>query len=130
MSRALCRAARRGGMEYRQPAELGGVFWFSTVTAFLLAFTIGANDVANNFGTSVGSGAVSMRTAIVVAGVAEVRARAACPGGPSGYALRQRLTGRPSAVGADSGSSHPGQRRERHNRQVRGGHACQQRAAW
>eukprot|EP00873_Tetraselmis_striata_P045697 jgi/Tetstr1/465961/TSEL_000924.t1 len=57
---------------YQEPTELSGVFWFSTVTAFLLAFTIGANDVANNFGTSVGSGAVSMRTAILVAGVAEI----------------------------------------------------------
>lgn len=58
--------------EYKDPSSLSGVFWFSTATAFLLAFTIGANDVANNFGTSVGSGAVTMRTAIIVAGIAEI----------------------------------------------------------
>eukprot|EP00193_Tetraselmis_chui_P021030 CAMPEP_0177794646 /NCGR_PEP_ID=MMETSP0491_2-20121128/25764_1 /TAXON_ID=63592 /ORGANISM="Tetraselmis chuii, Strain PLY429" /LENGTH=191 /DNA_ID=CAMNT_0019317331 /DNA_START=217 /DNA_END=788 /DNA_ORIENTATION=+ len=58
--------------EYKDPSSLTGLFWFSTATAFLLAFTIGANDVANNFGTSVGSGAVTMRTAIIVAGIAEI----------------------------------------------------------
>lgn len=61
------------GVHFKPPEELHGVFWFSVFTSFFLAFTIGANDVANNFGTSVGSGAVSMRTAIYIAGFAEVR---------------------------------------------------------
>jgi len=48
------------------PEQLTGVFWFTTATAFLLAATVGANHVANNFGASVGSGAISMRSAIVI----------------------------------------------------------------
>ena len=34
-------------------------------------FILGANDVANAFGTSVGAGAISMRSALVVAGIFE-----------------------------------------------------------
>jgi len=36
-----------------------------------MAFTIGANDVANAWGTSVGSGAISLRAATVIAGLAD-----------------------------------------------------------
>ena len=38
-------------------------------TGFYMAINIGANDVANSMGTSVGSGALSLRSAVVVAGV-------------------------------------------------------------
>jgi len=41
------------------------------VIAFVLAIGIGANDVANTFGTSVGSGVLTMRQACVVASVVE-----------------------------------------------------------
>jgi PiT family inorganic phosphate transporter len=43
----------------------------AAVLALYMAWAIGANDVANAMGTSVGSGALSIRAAIVVAGVLE-----------------------------------------------------------
>lgn len=42
------------------------------VIAFILAFGIGANDVANSFGTSVGSGVLSIRSACWLATVCEI----------------------------------------------------------
>ncbi len=39
--------------------------------AFLLAASLGANDVANSMGTSVGSKAITLRQALVIAGVLE-----------------------------------------------------------
>ncbi|XP_043213508.1 sodium-dependent phosphate transporter 2-like isoform X4 [Amphibalanus amphitrite] len=42
------------------------------VVSFLLAFGVGANDVANSFGTSVGSRALSLRTACILATIFEV----------------------------------------------------------
>ncbi|MFW6050760.1 MAG: inorganic phosphate transporter [Myxococcota bacterium] len=43
----------------------------ATVTGFYMAWNIGANDVANAMGTSVGSGALTIRGAILVAAVFE-----------------------------------------------------------
>ncbi len=40
--------------------------------AFYVAWNLGANDVANSMGTSVGSGAISLRQALLVAGVLEL----------------------------------------------------------
>ncbi len=45
-----------------------GFFIFVCLLAFYLAGNLGANDVANSMGTSVGSGAVSLRQALVIAG--------------------------------------------------------------
>ncbi len=43
----------------------------SIVAGFYMAWTIGANDVANAMGTSVGSGALTLKQAVVVAGIFE-----------------------------------------------------------
>ncbi len=45
--------------------------WLAGVLALYMAWAIGANDVANAMGTSVGSGALTIRWAIVVAAVLE-----------------------------------------------------------
>jgi|TARA_E500000075_G_scaffold72478_1_gene65297 PiT family inorganic phosphate transporter len=41
------------------------------VFGFIMAWGIGANDVANAFGTSVGSGAITLRTALLIACIFE-----------------------------------------------------------
>jgi PiT family inorganic phosphate transporter len=45
--------------------------WLAGAFALFMAWTIGANDVANAMGTSVGSGALTIRRAVIVAGVLE-----------------------------------------------------------
>jgi PiT family inorganic phosphate transporter len=47
------------------------VVWLAAGLALYMAWTIGANDVANAMGTSVGSGALTLMAAVVVAGVLE-----------------------------------------------------------
>jgi len=51
------------------------VLWLVVVgflTAFVLAFGIGANDVANSFGTSVGSKVLTVKQACILATVFEI----------------------------------------------------------
>ncbi len=48
-----------------------GILIIVAVLAFYLAFNLGANDVANAMGTSVGSKAVTLRQALIIAGVLE-----------------------------------------------------------
>jgi PiT family inorganic phosphate transporter len=47
------------------------VLWVAGVLAMYMAWAIGANDVANAMGTSVGSGAITIAQAVVIAGVFE-----------------------------------------------------------
>jgi PiT family inorganic phosphate transporter len=44
---------------------------FTAVLAFYVAWNLGANDVANSMGTSVGSKAVTLRQALAIAGILE-----------------------------------------------------------
>ena len=43
----------------------------SLVVSFILAFGIGANNVANSFGTSVGSGVLNLKQACILATIFE-----------------------------------------------------------
>jgi PiT family inorganic phosphate transporter len=52
-------------------AEIPFEIWLAGSLALYMAWAIGANDVANAMGTSVGSRALSIRGAILVAGVLE-----------------------------------------------------------
>lgn len=47
------------------------IFVVGTISAFLTSMTIGANDVANSFATSVGAGVLKMRHALIIAAVFE-----------------------------------------------------------
>lgn len=52
-------------------ADIPVSLWIAIALALYMAWATGANDVANAMGTSVGSGALTVRGAILVAGVLE-----------------------------------------------------------
>ena len=54
---------------YQDPARLEPAVAFAGATMCLMAFNIGANDVANAWATSVGSGAISLARGVLVAGL-------------------------------------------------------------
>lgn len=47
------------------------VLWIALIFGFYMAWSIGANDAANAMGTSVGSGAVSFKEAVIIAAIFE-----------------------------------------------------------
>jgi PiT family inorganic phosphate transporter len=64
---------KREGFDTVDASYLGTpvVIWIGGALALYMAWAIGANDVANAMGTSVGSGALRIRQAVIVAGVLE-----------------------------------------------------------
>ena len=52
-------------------SEIPLALWIAGILALYMAWAIGANDVANAMGTSVGSGALTVGGAIIVAAVLE-----------------------------------------------------------
>jgi len=54
------------------PPLVGSLAHIGVFAAFLLAFTNGANDIANSMGTSVGAGALTLRVAIAAGCVFEL----------------------------------------------------------
>ncbi|MEB3882932.1 inorganic phosphate transporter [Lyngbya sp. CCY1209] len=57
--------------------------WGICLLAFYVACTLGANDVANSMGTSVGSKAITLRQAILIAGILEFSGAVLFGGGVS-----------------------------------------------
>jgi PiT family inorganic phosphate transporter len=68
---ALAALAGDGGSPVEWISQVPVVVWLGAGLALYMAWAIGANDVANAMGTSVGSGALTIRGAILVAAVFE-----------------------------------------------------------
>mmetsp|Transcript_9897 Transcript_9897/g.19456 ORF Transcript_9897/g.19456 Transcript_9897/m.19456 type:complete len:556 (+) Transcript_9897:213-1880(+) len=62
----------RYDQEYLQPDKMLWLLILAGIFMALMAFGIGANDAANSWSTSVGSGAISLKYAVAMGGVAEL----------------------------------------------------------
>lgn len=62
----------RWGLDYIGSDANIPVFFLATLFGLFMAFNIGGNDEANSFGTSVGSGTLTIKQALLIAAVFEV----------------------------------------------------------
>jgi len=62
----------RWGLDYIGVDASISVFFLAAFFGLFMAFNIGGNDVANSFGTSVGSGTLTIKQALLIAAVFEV----------------------------------------------------------
>ena len=83
-------------------SEIPLVVWLAGFLALYMAWGIGANDVANAMGTSVGSGALTLGGAVLVAGVLEFSG-AFLAGGHVTDTVRNLVAGKPY-LSSDHGS--------------------------
>ena len=58
--------------QYVNPKKMTWVIALAAIFGLLMAFGIGANDAANSWGTTVGSGALGLRFAMLLGGVMEL----------------------------------------------------------
>ena len=71
LSTLIAQAAAEQGGQLFSSMTSSIIMGIALVSGFYMAWSIGANDVANAMGTSVGSKALTLKQAIVVAGVLE-----------------------------------------------------------
>ncbi|KXS20648.1 phosphate transporter [Gonapodya prolifera JEL478] len=68
---AICPDGKAPNPSTMQPRDYTWLFALGLIQAFLDAYGIGANDVANSFATAVASKTISLRTACIIATFAE-----------------------------------------------------------
>lgn len=68
---ALTLPLAMGSLAQAAGAKVRALSYLTLLTGFYMAWNIGANDVANAMGTSVGSGALTLRQAVLTAAVLE-----------------------------------------------------------
>ena len=59
-------------LDVTAPADLTWLVWFAAGAMAFMAWGIGANDVANSFGTAFGAKAITARQAVAIAAVCEL----------------------------------------------------------
>ena len=82
--------------KFRDPRDMKWVIALSSVFGLLMAFGIGANDAANSWGTTVGSGALGLRFAMLLGGVMELAGAVSI-----GYGVAKTIKGVASVTDPD-----------------------------